>query len=63
MPEATEATNPSGPNLVAVVARVTLKSPTLLVEGATGTGICEYSVPVLNLAGTIRREGVGILRS
>ena len=44
-------------NLVAVVLRVTVKSPRLSVL----VGICEYNRPVLKRAGTINKEGVGIL--
>ena len=44
-------------NLVAVVLRVTVKSPRLSVL----VGICEYNRPVLKRAGTMSSEGVGIL--
>ena len=55
MPDATDATKPAESNRRAAVLRVTVKSPAPLV------GIWEYSFPVLNRAGTINKEGVGIL--
>jgi hypothetical protein len=55
MPLATDSINPAELNLRASVLRVTVKSPAPLV------GICEYNFPVLNRAGTINKEGVGIL--
>ncbi len=56
MPLATDSMKPAELTLVAAVARVTLKSPRLSVL----LGICEYNRPVLNRAGTIRRDGFGI---
>ena len=55
MPDATDATKPAESNRRAAVLRVTVKSPAPLV------GIWEYSFPVLNRAGTMSSEGVGIL--
>jgi hypothetical protein len=55
MPDATDATKPAESNRRAAVLRVTVKSPAPLV------GIWEYNLPVLNRAGTINSEGVGIL--
>ena len=56
MPDATDATKPAESNRRAAVLRVTVKSPAPLV------GICEYNLPVLNRAGTMSSEGVGILK-
>jgi hypothetical protein len=50
MPDATDAISPAESNRRASVLRVTVKS-------ALELGICEYSVPLLNLAGTMTRDG------
>ena len=57
MPDATDSISPAELNRRAAVLRVTVKSPRLSVL----VGICEYNRPVLNRAGTMSSEGVGIL--